>query len=260
MALVATAFLPKDTTYEMITVDKLKTEDYQRGLNTGFAKSIAAEWDVNKAGVIVASYRDGVYRVIDGQHRVYAARIKGVLVLMCMVRHGLSHEQESELFIALNKRRKGLLAYDYYNASLIAKQGEALNINAIATKNGFTVSRGSADKCIQAIGSLNTIYKKYGDNHLDKTLHIVGLIWGGEVKSLNKTILIGMAEFIKIYGDDIKEDLLVKQLGKVAPVKIVREAEADSNNVSKSTKIMNVLFKYYNAKLRNRLTNKHSAY
>lgn len=260
MALLATAFMPKKKTYELLTVDKLKTEDYQRVLNTAFAKDIANDWKESEVGVIVVSYRDGFYRVVDGQHRVYAARIKKLPVLMCEIHQGLTHEQEAALFIALTKKRKALLTYDLYNAALVAKEGWALNVNAIVAKNGFTVSRGPIDKGIQAVATLNTIYKKHGETHLDKTLRIVGLIWGGEMKSLNKTILIGMAEFIKVYGDDVKDELLVKQLSKVSPVKIIRETEVDSNNIPKSIKTMNVLFKYYNAKLRNRLTNKHSGY
>lgn len=247
-----------NATYEMVAVQNLKIDAYQRVLNISFAKEIAKEFDMNRIGTITVSYRNGVFNVIDGQTRSYAARLVKVQNLMCQVFHGMTYEQEAIEFKRLNKDRKGILAFDYFNAEIEAKDKEALNVKRIVEENGIGITRSNGNNKIQAITALKNIYRKYGDKHLNDTLQFVKSAWDGVPDSMTRNIIMGVSEFISIYKDDIKIEVFSRQLKRVDPVKIVREAENDSAPISKVIKMVNIIFKYYNLKLgKNRLENKH---
>lgn len=247
-----------NATYEMVSVKNLKVGVYQRVLNTSFAKEIATNFDMNKVGVITVSSRDGDFNVIDGQHRVYSARMAKVPMLMCQVLYGLTYEEEANLFVDLNGIRYKLSALDYFNAEVEAKNKEALDIKYIVEKNGMGVSRGTAKNKINAIAALSKIYKKHGKYHLDSTLQFIKLTWVGANEAFSQNMLRGVSEFISIYKDDIKMETFIRQLKRVEPVKIRREADNDTNNIPKVIKTVNTIFKYYNSKLsKNKLKNKH---
>lgn len=248
-------------TFEMVPVDNLKINKYQRGLSVLFAKTIGFEFDANRVGVITVSYRDGQFNVLDGQHRVYGAKIAEIPMLMCHIIRGLTYQQEAELFKDLNKQRKGLLAFDYFNAGFEADEIEAIEIKEIIEMNGLTISRGSGHNLIQALRTVSNIYRKFGKEHLSTTLKFIKATWDGETKSLNNSMLKGVAEFLNVYSGEVTLGKFAKQLRRWDPEKITREADNDSSNVTKAIKTVNVIFKYYNYKLAsNRLENKHFKY
>lgn len=254
----APVVVAENITYEMVPVDQLKINAYQRILSIGFAKSIGNDFNLYEVGVIIVSLRDGSYNVVDGQHRVYGAKLAGIPMLMCVVNHNLSYQEEAELFAKLNKRRKGLLIFDYFNSELEAENERALEIAKTLKNYNFTLSRGTGHNQVQALNSLNSIYNRYGAKHLDDVLRLIKVTWEGENKSLGKVMLLGMAEFLDYYKPLMDERTFIRQLRKIDPEKIIREADADGSNVTKNLKVVNVLFRYYNRQLRNNaLENKH---
>ena len=72
-------------------------ETYQRP-QRGHEKEIAKHWDKKKAGALVTSYRDGKLYVIDGQHRLLAARIVGEESMPCQIYEGLTEAEEASIF------------------------------------------------------------------------------------------------------------------------------------------------------------------
>jgi len=61
-----------------IKVDDLVADQYQRGINKSHTKDIAKRFDPRLTGLPIVSIRDGVWYVIDGQHRVAAAKELGI--------------------------------------------------------------------------------------------------------------------------------------------------------------------------------------
>lgn len=67
-----------EQTFEILPLDRLFLETYQRTLNPQKVKRIVREFDPSKLGVLMISERpDGRYAVIDGQHRMTALREMG---------------------------------------------------------------------------------------------------------------------------------------------------------------------------------------
>lgn len=248
-------------TYEMVPVSNLKSDTYQRVINWPFVDVTAKEFDMCQAGLIQVSLRGGEYHVIDGQHRVLAARKAKILMLMCQVIHGLTYEEEAELFLAQAKR-KGLLVFDYFNAEVEAKRADALEIKRAVEESGLTVGRGTGHNKIQALGTLKAIYLKHGYNHLLSSLILTRTTWDGIPESMVKEIILGVSDFIDTYGKEFDQKFFKKQLKRISPVKILREAKAksDDSGDSKRASVQKIIFKYYNYGLSvNKLESKFTA-
>ena len=92
--------------------------DYQRVI-TANVNTIRDTWDIALCDPLRASYRNGKFFIIDGQHRYYAAIAKGVEDLPCIVHTGLTKEDEARLFVRLNTSRKTLKPIDTFRANII---------------------------------------------------------------------------------------------------------------------------------------------
>lgn len=251
------------TNYQVVSVDELRIGKYQRSVKMQKVKLMAKDFDKNLLGTITVSSRDGRLYVIDGQHRVVLARIKGLKDLMALVYEGLTYEEEAEYFNKLNGangEQTRLVRADIFNANVEAKEETSVKIKEIIEGLGLKISKASADNTIVALNSVLKVYKKHGDNHFKNTLNLIKNTWSGESISFNNLLITGTAEFLNIYGSDINfsEDIFEKQLSKITPVKILREAKSDMTTNSNNVRVMNALLKYYNSGLRaKKLTNKH---
>lgn len=250
------------TSYQFLPVKDLRLGNYQRKPDMMKIKKMASEFDKTLLGTITVSKRDEQYYVIDGQHRVILAKTLGVKGLMALVYEGLTYEEEAEYFNRLNNangEQKRLRKTDIFRACVEAKEATALDIKSIIESTGFRISEASANNTISAIGTIEKIYKKYGGQGLKDTLQLSKRTWNGERYSLNNMVLEGIAEFLNIYTaqPNFSADTFVNQLSKVDPLKILREAKGDNTTNSSNIKMMNTLFKYYNARLRKKIVNKH---
>jgi hypothetical protein len=182
--------------------------------------------------------------------------------LMALIYEGLTYEQEADYFKKLNNangEQKRVRKTDIFKASVEAKEANAVDIKNIIESLGFRISETTGNNIITAVGTIEKIYKKYGAQGLNNTLKISKDTWNGERYSLNNMVLEGIAEFLNIYTGktNFSTDIFIKQLSKVDPIKINREARSDNTTNSSNAKVMNTLFRYYNLKLRKKLENQH---
>lgn len=226
-------------TFYPLDVDKLHLADYQRGLRKQRTKNYAEHYDPDIFGIILVSFRDGMYWVIDGQHRVEVAKIKGIKTVWCQVLTDLTYEQECDKFYKINDNRLALNANHKFNALVEKRDREAMDIVKALSKYGLTFSKegGTAqDNCVTAVGTLRKIYSdatkegKDGYESLCQVLEIVKKAWSGGRDSLRRDILRGVSTFIKNY--DYDKNFLIKTLENDTPMGIVAQSKAHTNNIS----------------------------
>lgn len=250
---------------KLLPISSIRIDEYQRswGLSdTAWVKEKSEVFDEAQFLPIIVSLRDGSYFAIDGQHRIMLGKNIKRESIMALVYEGLSKEQEAEYFNKLNGANgeiKRLRKTETHNASVVAKDKMAVDIRMVTSKHGFTIESSKRDNVIAAIASVERIYKKYGLSILDDALSTIRLAWNGDKKAVDGIMIEGVAEFIAVYKTDEYYDdrVLVKKLQKVAPYQITREALADTSASTKSARVVNVLYKYYNIKSRVKLPNKH---
>lgn len=120
--------------------------DYQRSLDTSSSQSlirkIAQFWNWDLCQPLVVSRRDdGRLFVIDGQHRLAAARLRGdIAQLPAVVVQYASAADEAASFVNLNQLRKPLNRLDLFKAALVSEDSEATAIAAAIADAGLTIA------------------------------------------------------------------------------------------------------------------------
>lgn len=200
--------------YQMIHAKDLQLNaKYQRPLDGPRVKGYADHFDPSRLEIIdVAHRRDGQYWVIDGQHRVMAARIaEWGDPLLCLVHRELTIEQEAERYVRLNKDRKSPSKLDLFWARLAANDEHATNIKSIVESEGYWIPRSKGSTGIRAIAAVERAYKSDGGPILRQTLRACRLAWGSS-EQLSATVLNAVSSFISQYRDEYDHDRLVDVL------------------------------------------------
>lgn len=129
-------------------------EEYQRSIecprSTKLILEIAENWDWRLCAPLTVSHRadssgEMAYFVIDGQHRLRAAELRGdIPELPCIISKFDTFEDEAMAFVSINSARQQVTALDKFHARVAAKEPLALKIKALVEGNSLTVTRHNA--------------------------------------------------------------------------------------------------------------------
>ncbi len=190
----------KTADYRLVRLSEIRVDDrYQRALRPNVVRKIASNFSWDAFGTPVVSVRDngGMY-VVDGQHRITAAREKGLEHEEIIVdpRYGLTSSEEAELFLLLNDKTNPT-PLDKYLAGLVAGYPTEVGIDEIVTRMGLRVTYSSAAGCVRAVQALRKTYAKSSEA-LVATLATIINAWGTEPLNFEGSLLEGIGI---IYGD-----------------------------------------------------------
>jgi len=248
--------MEKKITYELLQVKILRIADYQIGrLNPVRARKIANEWNENKFMPIMVSYRDGVYWIVDGQHRTSGKKMKfgADTLIMCKVIEGLTFEEESFLFATQHVGEKNIPGILKFNGFVLSKNETALKIKNIVEDSGYKISKDNhkSDYTIAAIEAIQYIYDKSNPTILKEVLRLINDTWYGVSDALDGVFIKGVYSFANTYysiGYDHKR--FVKAHTNISPGKI--KDDAGNNHTFKDgfTKYGIQMWNHYNNGLR----------
>ena len=112
---------------------------YQRDVIPAKVKEITANWSWVGAGAIVVGERGGEFWVIDGQHRVLAAKRRSDIThLPCVVFQTDGVKQEAVAFLDLNTGRKPVSSIGKFKAMLAAGDEAASTVHRVMEELGVT--------------------------------------------------------------------------------------------------------------------------
>lgn len=148
---------------------------YQRETRQRVLTRLIAEFDIERCGILTVSERDGLYYVVDGQHRYLAARANGIKELCCEIRRGLSPYQEAEIFARQNVNVTKLRPVDMYKAECFVNRPDSLyvTINEGIAKYGFKVSSSTSVKGFHSLTHLARSLALFGSDFLDYICRII---------------------------------------------------------------------------------------
>lgn len=222
---------------EDVKVDDLRVDgDVQRSLNPRRVDEMVSDFHPEALGVISVSRReDGMLHIVDGQHRVAAARSYNVRAdepiktVKATVYDGLNREDEASLFRVLNNTRI-VGPYDKFRVRLIEGDQTALELNKALHMYGYHLSpNNSRNGGFQAVASLEWVYRgadlteppkpgQLGHIQVVKTLlNIVTSAWDHDPDGVREAIIRGMGKFLIRYGDRAEPDKLVRELMNYGP-------------------------------------------
>lgn len=180
---------------------------YQRSLEAAASQAlirrIATHWDWGLCQpLFVARRADGGLFVVDGQHRLEAARLRSdIWQLPCVVTSFASGEEEAAAFVQLNQQRRPLTKLDLFRAALAAGDMEASQI-ALALKDaGLRLAQGTnnqhmAPGSIANVGGLQHCYRTHGVQVLTAALEALAKAWPGEILRYAGTLFPGLVALV----------------------------------------------------------------
>lgn len=143
---------------------------YQREkVSLGKVQQIQSSWSWVGCGMILVALRkDGTYWVMDGQHRVLAARNRSDIdELPCLVFSVESKNDEAAGFLVANTQRKPVTAIAKYKAMVLTKDATAMAVDEVLDRLGIEVAETAVNvhqikcvtKCLKvAADSKETLY------------------------------------------------------------------------------------------------------
>lgn len=195
--------------------DQLQVDPgYQRSLETGTSQTlirrIAMFWDWGLCQPLVVARRaDGGLYVVDGQHRLAAARLRDdIWQLPCVVASYRNAAEEAASFVALNRERRPLSALNIFHASLVAEDEEAVAIAALIAGARLSLSPHSnhtawKPRMVSNIGGIRQSYRMFGAEVTSAALVALSSAFDDQVLQFAGTIFLPLA---RCYAVFLKED------------------------------------------------------
>lgn len=139
------AFLPVDELYVDIRYQREK-------LDLKVLKQLYEEFTVKKFGPILVSVREGLYYVIDGQHRAIALSALGSEYILCAVINAGGRKEEADIFSSQVNRAR-LKPFDFYRAMVEAHDPLHVEIHKWLQANNFQIKGTSHPRAIRFVTS-----------------------------------------------------------------------------------------------------------
>jgi hypothetical protein len=176
---------------------------YQRSIDTGSSQKlirrIAGNWNWDMCQpLVVAKREDGTLWVIDGQHRLAAARLRhDIYDLPCVIVPSASRSAEAKAFVALNQERRPLTALDLFKAALEAGDGDAQAIARAMAAAGLTLAHTTNYDSLKPgqivnVGGLQRVHAAHGEAVVRDALAIGAAAFEGQALRYFGTIFPGI--------------------------------------------------------------------
>lgn len=209
------------TTEEFIGIDVLQTTDapYHLASDEKDVRYMAEHWLDEKCEPLYISYRDGVYRVIEGQKRTLAAKMRFISgkKLKCRIRRDLKNvEDEARWFYEINhqKRKFNETIEGYLSRQYFDKKWKHIVSCVEASELNVTYSNNRTDNYISCLTSLELIYddfqQKDSSDSFKAMLDLLHKSCIGANESLMANFLKGFAVFYRAYNSVIDSKILKK--------------------------------------------------
>lgn len=201
---------------QWVKADDLKVNPVaQREFRLAWANRILQDFDLDKYQVPHVNRRkDGSLYIMEGQHSTWAYRQwvgEGQQVQVWLY-DGLSEQEEAEFFLSLNNKR-AVDSMAKFKAGVTAGRVTECDIDRIVRANGCSVSSSRSDNSISAVGSLVTIYERYGAAVLGRTLRTIKASFGEG--GYERPVLLGISAVLARYSTDLEEERLIQKLGAI---------------------------------------------
>ena len=203
---------------------------YQRPTEPERVRSIVSQFDPALVNLLKVSARDGHYYVFDGGHTLAALRtINGNkdFPVLCKIYYGLTYEEEAILFAKQQGNAKKVGIPYKLRALEAAGDLEAVDFLERTRRSGFEITPGARtvrDGNITAVKRAYDAYRQLGPERYEKMMRLVKETWNGEAWSVGQSMLGGVSEFYRIYGESIREHRFVSKLAGVSRPAIDRAA------------------------------------
>lgn len=207
-------------------------DGYQRRLDVKHVRDLAARWDDSKCGIVVLAYRNGRFYVLDGQHRVEAAKMIGIERLYCQICDGMTYEKSAERFAQQGENTKRLTGGERIVAAAEAdpKSPEAVvrrvcNKYNVIVNRRYPTERGALGGAACAVD----IAKFNGEGMLCNIFALIDEFdWHMRDKAYSKIVLSALRNVINVYGFEEIRHKLIRACHGHTPNEVINKAQGEN--------------------------------
>lgn len=189
---------------------------YQRVSNIN---KLVDNWDYRKCSLLTVNYRESEHKfyVINGVHRVYAAKRNDTPVLPCEIFYNLSVSEEAYLFSTQDDDVEKVTTFDKYKANLLWEEENSIILKEMCDKYNIIVSGRKGDRketgCLKALAdTLNFFVNKKNENQKKKALDWIFNIydkcgWRNDPLGLSGKYIVPITSVYNTTKDEQLEDV-----------------------------------------------------
>jgi hypothetical protein len=211
---------------QWIPLDRLLVDDsYQRGMDQQQSQkviaSIAQGWDWRLCQPLMVSARGGAMYVIDGQHRLEAARRRpDVPHLPCSVSAYADASEEAAIFVRANLGRKALTPLDIFRASVAAGDETASEAHRLVTEAGLKVARHTNTSSLEPgtltnIRGIITALKRHRASIVSAALNVIGGAFAAQPIPRPATLFSALVALFEDTNNPVDPDALAEAIGSM---------------------------------------------
>jgi len=187
---------------KMFVQYRTQPDGYARPERPHRINKLVTEWNPRKMQPLMLSMRaDGSFAIIDGAHRVGAAKKVGLTALPAYVYIDLTVQEEAGLYRAFGDYM-AQTPLDKWHAAITERQPEYLVLANILSKHGLHVPNSDSNTGngrILAVDAVLTIARTHGPMLLDEALKLINEAWDSSPRAFTSLSLRGMAGFLARY-------------------------------------------------------------
>lgn len=215
--------------FEQIPIKNLVSDqEYQRPLSPSQVERAIADFDLNQINPVKVSRRNGINYVFNGQHTIeIVATVSGSreTPVWCMIYDSLDYRNEADIFANQMKHVRPLKPYEIFMANVEAGNEQQLIIKRLVESYSLTIGPNKGFGVICAVATLEKIYTEYGYHVLDRTLRLCVGTWEGDIESLGRNILFGVAKMVVTFGDQLRDEVFKEKVGFMSVRQLSRIAK-----------------------------------
>ena len=226
-------------TLEWIAVERIGVDPgYQRdatsNASTSLIRKIARAWDWRLCLPLSLSRRgDGTLWVVDGQHRLGGAKLRGDIPhLPCVVTSFTSYTDEGSAFVALNRERRALSSMDLFRAAIAAGEEQSVQMMDAITSAGLTLAFACSFSewkpgMIACIYNIQLAWRQRGEDVVRNALVALAEAFEGKLLRQAGMLLDGLFEIYATAArdPDFDPDLFICVLGGATPEEWAQDAK-----------------------------------
>ena len=214
---------------------------YQRPLAAAHARALAAEFRwAHFQPLTVAARADGGYAVIDGQHRLQAARaLPAVTEVPCYIVDAASAVHQASAFLAVNMTHRAVKAIEKFRAGLAAGDKQITSLQRIVDQVGIRMVANKATAPMQtsSISTLLRMHRSAGPEPLRKALSAIATAWPTEREAFSEQFIRAVTLIFQAEAS-LNPWTVIEQLLRINPTTFLAEQIMAGKEVRKTGQAM----------------------
>lgn len=211
-----------------IAINELHVDaTYQRTVQRSHVRRIVENFDAAAFGHLLVAERSSKtsrYYVVDGFHRLEAAKNMGMEHVLCDVFQSKGKAHEAEMFRWANNRRN-LDARIAFRCRLVEGEASARAVEAICREHGFhTWDSGSKRANWPMISAVRELELAYDGEVLARVLATISRAYTADTEAaLEGWMIGGLAAFYRLHPEAV-DDRLITKMKRIQPNEFLRRA------------------------------------